>query len=530
MIRFLALLSQKLFKILSTGTYHRFQQALQDPLAAQNAVLNRIVSDLQQTTYGKRFSLPKNATYEAFCQHIPIVEYETISPWIAQTKITNTVLTKNPIQFYETTSGSQGAKKNIPYNQDLRQNFAHCFKIWGYDCLQHKFALSSMQTFMSISPLVSHEGKSNAILEDSDYVTGALQWLLRPFILRQPHIQKLKDPADFRFILALTLLAHEKLEVISIWSPSYLLILLSIIEERFEEMLGFLARQRFDYQGVEIVLPKISKRRLAHLQAQSKNLLFSSLWPNLQMISCWRAASSERGANILQQYFPKVFIQGKGLLATEGPMTLPIIAAKGYVPLVNELFFEFIDSQQRIYRLHELQVGHEYEIVISQLAGLYRYRIGDTVRVTHFYQNTPCLEFMGRREKISDLVGEKLNERFVEKIFHQAPFSNSICQCLIPLMRETGQGQYYLLTDNKALAGCELHLDQLLSEAFHYHNARNMSQLLRPIIICHPNLSTILTQCFERNGIKMGDQKATTLITSSIIATQLLHTFVQNTA
>ncbi|MDJ0694669.1 GH3 auxin-responsive promoter family protein [Mastigocoleus sp. MO_188.B34] len=34
--------------------------------------------------------------------------------------------------------------------------------------------------------------------------------------------------------------------------------------------------------------------------------------------------------------------------------------------------------------------------------------IGDRVRVTHFYQSTPCLEFLGRTQEISDLVGEKL--------------------------------------------------------------------------------------------------------------------------
>lgn len=530
MIPFLARISQKLFKTLSARTYQRFQQALQEPLLAQNAVFRRMIMTLQQTAYGKSFTLPKNASYEMFCKHIPLVDYETIEPWIAQTKEASQVLTKKPIQFYERTSGSQGAKKRIPYNQDLRQHFVNCFKIWGYDCLQHKLALNSMQIFMSLSPLESHELNGDHPLEDSDYLSGVLQWLLKPFLVKQPTIQQLKDPADFRFILALTLLAHENVEIISIWSPSYLLILLEIIKERFNEMLIYLPRERFYYQGVEIVLPKISKKRLRYLQQQNKQLRIDLLWPNLQMISCWSASSSARGANRLRQYFPNVYLQGKGLLATEGPMTVPLIAAKGYVPLLNDIFFEFIDRQQQIYRLHELQKDLEYEIVITQLGGLYRYRMGDTVRVTHFYQNTPCLEFIGRREKISDLVGEKLNERFVEKCLDQAPFNQSICQFLIPSLLESGQGQYYLLTDNSDLQGFEIHLDQLLCEAFHYRSARSMSQLLSPMIIFHQDLSLLVTQYWEGIGIKMGDQKAITLITSNNIANQLLHTFVLNKA
>lgn len=40
----------------------------------------------------------------------------------------------------------------------------------------------------------------------------------------------------------------------------------------------------------------------------------------------------------MQLQFPNVFVQGKGLLATEAPMTIPLIEANGYVPVLDEVF------------------------------------------------------------------------------------------------------------------------------------------------------------------------------------------------
>ena len=46
--------------------------------------------------------------------------------------------------------------------------------------------------------------------------------------------------------------------------------------------------------------------------------------------------------------------------------------------------------------LHELALDHCYEVIISQAAGLCRYRMRDIVRVVGFFGETPTLEFLGR--------------------------------------------------------------------------------------------------------------------------------------
>lgn len=45
--------------------------------------------------------------------------------------------------------------------------------------------------------------------------------------------------------------------------------------------------------------------------------------------------------------------------------------------------------------------------------GLYRYRLHDLVRVTGFYNQAPCLEFLGRDSLVSDNRGGVTNQNGV---------------------------------------------------------------------------------------------------------------------
>jgi hypothetical protein len=80
---------------------------------------------------------------------------------------------------------------------------------------------------------------------------------------------------------------------------------------------------------------------------------------------------------------------------------------------VRSHFFEFIDEAGRIRLAHELCANETYEVIVTTSGGLWRYRLGDLVRVTGFVGATPSLRFLGRAGNVSDLCGEKLSETFV---------------------------------------------------------------------------------------------------------------------
>ena len=66
----------------------------------------------------------------------------------------------------------------------------------------------------------------------------------------------------------------------------------------------------------------------------------------------------------------------------------------------NEKTFSFIYdrsmSDPPTFFLDELEQDQNYEIVITQPFGLYRYRMGDVIKVTEFYKAMPIIDFLYR--------------------------------------------------------------------------------------------------------------------------------------
>ena len=93
------------------------------------------------------------------------------------------------------------------------------------------------------------------------------------------------------------------------------------------------------------------------------------------------------------------------------------IGDESFVLIPDGGFYEFIPvrakDDSRTYTIEKLEVGEYYEIVITNNSGFYRYRIGDVVRVTGYYNETPILQFVYRKNQILSIVGEKTNEEML---------------------------------------------------------------------------------------------------------------------
>src|SRR6185436_2948258 len=70
--------------------------------------------------------------------------------------------------------------------------------------------------------------------------------------------------------------------------------------------------------------------------------------------------------------------------------------------------------------LDELTVGHSYEPVITNWAGLYRYRLGDLVRVEGYHHQAPILSISHRIGTLLDLATEKVSEHQVFRALHES--------------------------------------------------------------------------------------------------------------
>ncbi|MBD2194977.1 MULTISPECIES: GH3 family domain-containing protein [Calothrix] len=486
----------KLFGQLFAGAYRRFTQALDYPELTQISVQREICDRLIKSDYGKTLGINSLADWQA----VPIVDYDGLEPWIlGQEKRQQIPLTPEPILFYEKTSGSTGAIKWIPYTQSLRRSFNQMFCVWAHDLIVHGPKFSTGKIYASISPQLN-VGNSQSLQDDLDYLDGWLRWLLRPWLVMPKGLNRLHNMQEFKHQLALALLQAENLEIISVWSPSFLQVHLNYIQENRELL-------HRELQGI------ISGDRLQILL--SENIPWMQLWANLKLISCWDSAKAADQAKGLRLQFPGVLVQGKGLLATEAPMTIPLIAAGGYVPVLDEVFFEFEDDTGCLQRLHELSIGKEYAIILSQKGGLYRYRIGDRIRVTHYYHQTPCLEFIGRSQDISDLVGEKLQASFVQDALNRLNLQGTHFQSLVPV---TNPPHYILLLDSAQQTPEMIaqQLDLALAESYHYNLARSLGQLAPPEVLISAQIPELLTSIRLQKGSIWGGIKHPILATTAM--------------
>ena len=152
------------------------------------------------------------------------------------------------------------------------------------------------------------------------------------------------------------------------------------------------------------------------------------LWPHLKMVL------STASGPVFQPYAKKMQ-EGGVLDCADGviPIYSTVYAAsEGLIGIALDpkpngqsifclvpraLFFEFLPMDREnsddlsTVLSSELQIDNDYEIVISNLSGLYRYRLGDVVRFKGYYkEKTPLVEFQYRIGQLLNLRGEKTSE------------------------------------------------------------------------------------------------------------------------
>nr|GEW52885.1 hypothetical protein [Tanacetum cinerariifolium] len=112
------------------------------------------------------------------------------------------------------------------------------------------------------------------------------------------------------------------------------------------------------------------------------------------------------------------------------PMVKP--SEVSYTIMPNMGYFEFIpheavnsgsksgDSLPQLLDLADLELGKEYELVISTYSGLCRYRVGDILRVTGFHNAAPQFKFIRRKNVLLSIDADKTDETELQNAIEKA--------------------------------------------------------------------------------------------------------------
>ncbi|EFJ11612.1 hypothetical protein SELMODRAFT_125904 [Selaginella moellendorffii] len=150
--------------------------------------------------------------------------------------------------------------------------------------------------------------------------------------------------------------------------------------------------------------------------------IITRLFPNARVIQTIITGS-------MQQYVPVI-----DFLSGELPIASPLYASSEcsslgvnlsplsppspilYTIFPSFAYYEFLpvncknSTSGDLVELADVELGREYELVITNRAGLYRYRVGDVLRVVDFYNSAPQFAFVRRAGVLLSVDTDKTDE------------------------------------------------------------------------------------------------------------------------
>ncbi|XP_007021139.2 PREDICTED: indole-3-acetic acid-amido synthetase GH3.6 [Theobroma cacao] len=106
-------------------------------------------------------------------------------------------------------------------------------------------------------------------------------------------------------------------------------------------------------------------------------------------------------------------------------------------------------EQQQLVDLVDVKLGQEYELVVTTYAGLYRYRVGDVLRVAGFKNKAPQFNFICRKNVVLSIDSDKTDEVELQHavknaVNHLLPFDATLAEYTSYADTTTIPGHYVL--------------------------------------------------------------------------------------
>lgn len=505
--------AHRVWEFSTRPSWRRFRAALPDCEIVQRRYLIGLLERNRATEYGRGHAFDAISSVESFQRNLPLTSYDSYAPHISRIAAgRKNVLTEDDVLLFEPSSGSTSARKLVPFTLSLRSEVQCGISPWIHALYAEFPGVARGRMYWSITPPSSSDTNRHGTVRvgfdaDADYLTSLGRRVFSHLVVSPPRVAELTDIARFRNATLVALLAARDLALISVWSPSFLTLLIDWYLDHSEEVLD----------TFEQTHGRISRGRLATLRSLGADpSVFERIWPNLTLISCWTDASSAPEARQLREYFPGTAIQGKGLLATEACVSLPFASSHDPVLALRSHFFEFMTDDGDCLAAHQVEKGVEYSVVVTTGGGFYRYRLEDRVLVTGFLGTTPTLRFLGKTDHVCDRYGEKIHARHVGRVLENllAGLSHRFCM-LAPDLAEPGSSYtLYLEFDGRLPADFSRRLECGLRENPHYRLCVELGQLgpVRLFRVSRNGLGSYEARLVA-NGIRQGDVKPAYLST-----------------
>lgn len=493
---------------------------------SQEETLMNYIKENKDTEFGKKYNFVEIKNIKDYQNNVPITTYDFYEEYIKDIlEGKNNVLTKEKVLVLEQTSGSSGKKKYIPYTSKLQQEYNAGIFPWLYDLSSKYKKLFAGSMYWSITPAIDDKENNENIKigfeEDAEYL-GAVGKIIKKWFAVPKLVSKIQDLEKFQIVTCIFLFSADNLKFVSVWNASFLTNLLECFENNKDIIIDSILSKRIlvDIDGnikasLEKLLSKPNKKQTERLlKIKNNELDYKEIFSNIELVSAWGDANALIMYEELQKKLGSIYIQKKGILATEGIISIPLVNLKdGHLITYKSHFFEFIDIEtDEIKLLNELEKDKQYSLIMTTGGGLYRYKLGDIIKVIDYYNNIPVVKFICR-ENVSDYCGEKLNEDFVVNIQKEVFEKHKIKPLYALFAPICIDGKYsyrlYLEATNKYnIKKLEKDFETALRDNFHYDYCRKIGQILDfKIIKVKDGNKAYIKRCTKEFKQKLGNIK-----------------------
>lgn len=476
--------------------YARFLCTLERVDAEQQRVLRRALALVAEGEFGRRHDLRSVRSLADLRRALPLMTYEDYRPYIDQVCDGLTQALFSPgqrILMFATSSGTTAQPKRIPVTRAFVDDYRRGWNTFGLKMLSdHPRAI--------LRAILQSSGRYDAGVTPSGVPYGAITGLLartqkrivRQFYVGRPEIAHLDDPqARYYTLMRLGIVRDVAFAITA--SPATLIQMARTADERSETLIrdvhdGTLSAQIVAGATIQRLLstglrPDPARAaELSRLRTAHDGLRPRDYW-SIEFLACWTGGSMGYYRQRLADWWGAVPVRDIGLLASEGRISIPLDDNTPVGVLdVTSAAFEFIPAEEsevsspRTLSARELTPGRDYVVVITNPAGLVRYRLDDVVRAHGWLQQAPLIEFLYRCGRVASVAGEKLTEHQVVAAVHAACQAQGMAEFDFVLAPQWDDPPFYRLSCTvPADSGLAATVDRALAEQNEEYASRRKS-------------------------------------------------------
>ncbi|OQV20765.1 putative indole-3-acetic acid-amido synthetase GH3.1 [Hypsibius exemplaris] len=422
------------------GRYHAWRQRrdINRLKIVQNGVLLRILKLNGKTEYGLKYKLSHVKTREDFVKAHPVTKYAHYANLVQRmTEGATNVLTKEEVLYYGATSGTTGKPSIVPQVKTMFWTQGQ----YVFMCLRHALNLlpsrlrygRTMNLLYNPTRLLTKTPSGVYLGPVSAFQRLSYSIWRRDVYTTPPMGFEIADSTAAQYVHTLFGLRHRDLARIDALFASLVYFMFRTMEQNWREMVHDIREGTLNRElKIPVEIRTELEKRLNPMPARADELEkeFSQgfdnigvrIWPKLTLINSIASGSFQQYSAILREKYTKaVKIYTPWYASTEGILGYNEWPEKdgddvGFLLAVKSVFFEFMplensdDTEPATVFAEQVEKGKEYELILTNFGGLYRYRIGDVVRVVDFHGQFPVIQYVHRSSQQLNIRGEKTSE------------------------------------------------------------------------------------------------------------------------